>query len=197
MFNFGLLTYETLSNKVCHIRLHFVPPKRLLQIFIHLSHTWMYAKTTLMTLMTLLQLMFESSLKLQTPSFFSDGLRVVPRQVFKLVNIFLHHHISLLQCQKISFHVLLSHIWEIFLQEMSLEVGPVHLFFPGLHLLLHSCPLVLGVIIQQVGGKQELLLIAVHHPEDFLTLVKPCIRFIGRSFASELYRLVSQEILHS
>jgi len=94
----------------------------------------------------------------------------------------------LLQCEEFSLLVLPSRIREIFLQETSAEVGLVHLFFPGLHMLLHSRPPKLGIIIQQICGKKELLLIpAVHHIKYFLTFREPCIHFIRRGFASELY----------
>jgi len=43
----------------------------------------------------------------------------------------LHGHISLLQCKKLCLPVLPCCVRKIFLQETSLEVGPIDLFLPG------------------------------------------------------------------
>jgi len=145
-----------------------------------------------------LQLMFESSLKLQTPPLLGDVLQVVPRQMLELVYILMHCHVPLMQCKEFILPVLSSCIWKVFLQESSPEVGPSHRLFPSPHLLFHACPSIFSILIQQIGSKQQLLLIfVVHHLEDLLTFAEPRIRFIGRGFASKLRWLVAQEVLHS
>ena len=50
MFNLGLLTYQARCYEVGNVDFHSIPPERLFQILIHLSHTWVYAKTTFMPL---------------------------------------------------------------------------------------------------------------------------------------------------
>jgi len=81
---------------------------------------------------------------------------------------------------------------------MSLEVRPCRWLLLSLHLLLHTCPPIFCILVQQIGGKEQLLLIlAIHHSENLLTLAEPCIRFIKGGLASELCWLVAQKILHS
>jgi len=48
MFNLSLLAYQAQRYKVGNIGFHPIPPEGLFQILIHLSHTWVYAKTTFM-----------------------------------------------------------------------------------------------------------------------------------------------------
>ena len=48
MLNLGFLTYQARCYKVSNVGFHPIPPEGLFQILIHLSHTWVYAKTTFM-----------------------------------------------------------------------------------------------------------------------------------------------------
>ena len=51
VFNLRFLTHQAGCHIICHIYLHTSPPKGFFQIFIHVSHTWMYAKMALMSLL--------------------------------------------------------------------------------------------------------------------------------------------------
>jgi len=50
MLNLRFLTHQAGSDVISHICLYTGPLESSFQIFIHLSHTWVYAKTTLMPL---------------------------------------------------------------------------------------------------------------------------------------------------
>jgi len=130
--------------------------------------------------------------------FFGDSLRVEPCQVLEPVSIGLHRHSPLLQSKEFCFSLISDIVRKVFLQESCPKVSLSHLFFAGLHQLLHPHPLVFSVCHKKECDESQLLCISAPNRSTYiLTLPQPCICLVWSGLVSELSRPVPHEIFHS